>query len=86
MKRTSLMLPETLKARAEKRARQEGVSLGALIRRALEERLDAVLPAEEEDPFFADSTVWSGAVEDDLSRRHDDYLYDGADHDGVGRR
>ena len=36
MKRTSLMLPHTLKAQAEKRAREEGISLGELIRRALD--------------------------------------------------
>lgn len=85
MKRTSLMLPEDLKARAERRARQEGVSLGELIRRSLEERLEAGLPGEEEDPFFADAAVWSGPVERDLSRNHDHYLYDGAGHDGAGR-
>ncbi len=76
MKRTSLMLPEPLKARAHERARQEGISLGELLRQALEARLEASMPDAGDDPFFADDAVWTGAGEPDLARHHDRYLYD----------
>lgn len=77
MHRTTILLPETLKRRASKLARREGVSLSELIRSALEEKLaartswanDSLWKALEPMDFPADSPT-------DLAANHDDYLYE----------
>ena len=59
MKRTTIMLPGDLKARAERRARAEGVFLGELIPRALTQAV--VQPASiAEDPLFTDDATYGG--------------------------
>lgn len=80
MHRTTIMLPDELKRRAARYADQRGISLGAVIRESLEERL-ARLPPEgstdwRDDPFFRDDAVWDGDGPTDLSINHDKYLYD----------
>jgi len=65
-------LPESLKRDAERRARKDGLSLSELIRR----RLAADLAPPEERPAFFARQPWAAPVPDDLSSRHDDYLYD----------
>ncbi|MFO8070292.1 MAG: hypothetical protein R6V85_00335 [Polyangia bacterium] len=76
MHRTSVMLPIRLKKLAEDRARDEGVSLGELIRRSLAREVE---PGEGDDPssdaFFADDAVFEGETPADLSLRHDDFIY-----------
>ncbi len=76
MHRTTLMLPSELKARAQQRARDLGVSLGELVRRAIESELGRS-PARRrtEDPLFADPAVWSGDAPLDGATNHDRYLY-----------
>lgn len=77
MNRTTLMLPAGLKARAHRRARELGISLGQLIRQALESQLtDADGERLVEDPLFADEAVWTGEAPNDLAADHDRYLYD----------
>ena len=74
MKRTTIMLPAALRARAIERARRLGISMGELIRRSME----AMLVGSEEggdDPLVADGAVFDGPVPDDLARNHDRYLY-----------
>lgn len=74
MTRTTIMLPERLKARAQERARELGVSLGELVRDSLEQRLD--VPADRlQDPLFAEAPVYHGPAPKDLSEEHDRYLY-----------
>jgi hypothetical protein len=75
MKRTTVMIPEDLKARAERRARRTGVSFGSLVRDSLQAALREPVPAAE-DPFLSDAAVYRGAVPRDLSARHDHYLYE----------
>ena len=69
------MLPEELRRRAFRRAKQRGVSLGELIR----ESLDAAVPrspsSRADDPLFSDETVFRGRAPKDLAREHDRYLY-----------
>lgn len=72
MKRTTVMLPHDLKARAANEARRRGVSLGSLIRSSLEAMLGVGVAT---DPLFADSVVYEGESPADLSANHDDYLY-----------
>ena len=75
MHRTTIMLPEELKAQAERRARRLGVSFGKLVREALAAHLATEPPAATRDPLFADHAVYDGPVPSDLSEQHDDYLY-----------
>jgi hypothetical protein len=75
MKRTTVMLPEELRARAARRARKLGVSLGEFIRRAMESLLRAQSPAGD-DPLLRDDAVYEGPAPRDVAERHDDYLYD----------
>ena len=75
MRRTSILLPQTLRNRADREAQRLGISFGELVRRAL----DALLREEERvqarDPFFADGAVYTGDVPPGASVHHDDHLY-----------
>lgn len=76
MERTTVMLPPDLKMRAERRARDMGISLAELIRESLETMLsgsDKDRPMV--DPLFADDAVYAGKTPEDLSVNHDRYLY-----------
>lgn len=71
MHRTTILLPDELKVRAERQARLEGLSLSELIRRRLSEvTSDGVEPAA-----FFKREPWTASAPGDLSARHDDYLY-----------
>jgi hypothetical protein len=73
MKRTTVMLPEELRVRAANRAKKLGVSLGELIRRAMESMLGR--EQETDGGRYPDDAVYDGPAPPDLSERHDDYLY-----------
>jgi len=75
MQRTTIMLPRDLKQRAAREARSRGVSLGELIREALQSLLRADHDAAGQDPLIADSAVYEGPGPDDTAERHDDLLY-----------
>ena len=76
MIRTTIMLSNDLKVRAEKRARRMGMSLGEFVRKSLESSLNSAKGGiEDEDPFLADKAVFMGKAPADLSRDHDAYLY-----------
>ncbi len=75
MKRTTVMLPMDLKIRAEEHARKTGVSLGRLIREALEATLRGLSREPEEDPLFSDGAVHRDEGPRDLAKNHDNYLY-----------
>lgn len=80
MKRTTVMLPVELKARAVRTARERGISFGELLRRALAAALE--MPEAESayaDPVFTDSAVFEGETPADLSSDHDGYLYSGSE-------
>lgn len=68
------MLPHELKARAERQAREQGVSLGELIRRSLERAL-ARPSTIAEDPVFDDDATWAGEVPESYVADHDEHLY-----------
>lgn len=76
MKRTTVMLPAELKAKAMRAARERGISFGELLRRALTATVEAP-PAQYEDSAFADAAVFDGPAPADLSEGHDGYLYGG---------
>ena len=75
MPRTTIVLPDDLKARSQRRARQLGVSLSELIRRSLQRELDRQPAEVGPDPLFAFDVVWDGEAPTDGAAKHDDYLY-----------
>ena len=75
MQRTTILLPTDLKAKALRRAREQGLSLGEFSRRALEAALDG--PGEtprKADPLFSGVSVYDGSVPADLAANHDNHL------------
>ena len=74
MHRTTIMLPEDLKTKAEEFSRKKGLSLGEVVREAVR---DLLKKAEEDagDSFFCDTAVYQEDVPKDLSSNHDEYLY-----------
>ncbi len=75
MHRTTVMLPDDLRGRALRRARELGVSLGELIRQSLDAQLARNRTPTEEDALFADRAVFTGEAPSNLSQNHDRYLY-----------
>lgn len=82
MKRTTIMLPEDLQARATERGHADGLSFAGVVREALETYLGA--DAEERakadgrpraDSFFADRSSYRGKTPADTAKNHDRYLY-----------
>lgn len=77
MQRATIMLPPKLKVRAQRRAKERGVSFSTLVQESLETVLE---PAEDDprrsDSLFADDAVFIGDAPSDLSRNHDRYLYE----------
>ena len=76
MHRTTIMLPEDLKTKAEEISRKKGLSLGEFVREAMR---DLLKKSEEDtgDTFFCDTSVYQGPAPTDLSGNHDEYLYGG---------
>ncbi|MBI3828568.1 MAG: hypothetical protein HY291_03575 [Planctomycetes bacterium] len=77
MQRTTIMLPEDLKRRAMRRARELGISFGEFVRTCMEDELRPKKQdrAGERDPLYA-VPVHKGKVPADLSKNIDTYLYD----------
>lgn len=75
MHRTTIMLPEDLKLRAERLARRRGVSLGEVVRQSLLSHLDRQADEVREDPLLADTAAYPGPSEADAAAAHDRYLY-----------
>ena len=69
---TTLHLPEELRQLAEVVAQSRGMSLDEFVCDSLKASLGQSAGA---DPFFADKAVFDGDAPDDLSEKHDRYLY-----------
>jgi len=77
MHRTTVLLPQALKARATLRARKRGISLGEFVRECLSAALNNPMASDRSDnPPLADSPVYDGPAPSDLAEQHDHYLYD----------
>lgn len=74
MKRTTVILPADLKARATRAARERGISFGELLRRSLEAAVESP-GSPYDDPVFADKEVFEGLAPANLAADHDGYLY-----------
>jgi len=75
MQRTTIMLPDDLKNKAQGFAHATGMSLGELIREALNEKLSQKDPNFQRDTLIDDKEVFSSPTPPDLSENHDDYSY-----------
>ena len=69
------MLPDGLRAQAQQRASEEGISFGELVRRSLYEKILREPSEIREDPLFRDDEVYTGSTPSDLATDHDRYLY-----------
>ena len=75
--RTTIVLPSTLKTRAMARAKDQGISFGELVRRAVEKHVQEKAGPKTGDPFWDNLTSYDVQSPADLAARHDDYLYGG---------
>jgi hypothetical protein len=75
VKRTTIMLPDDLKAKASRLARRAGLSLGEIIRTSLAARIANKAYQPGEDSLFSDRAVFGGKAPRDAAQNHDDYLY-----------
>lgn len=76
MHRTTVLLPSSLRGKANHLAHQLGVSLGELIRGSLCEKLEHSRQSHPKpDIFFADQNFFTGETPADLAVHHDQYLY-----------
>ena len=77
---TTVVLPSPLKQRAVARAREQGISFGEFVRRAVEKMLTApprgTSRKKTGDPFWDNLKFYEGGPAD-LSIRHDERLYRG---------
>jgi hypothetical protein len=76
--RTTIVMPARLKAQAVARAREQKISFGEFVRRAVKNQL-ATLPKRRGkkktgDPFWDNLKFYEGGPSD-VSVRHDDYIY-----------
>jgi predicted transcriptional regulator len=60
--RTTIRLPQNLKARAIRLAREQGISLGELIRQSLASQLNRSERQATLDTLFADKAVYPGMI------------------------
>ena len=77
MERTTIMLPRSLKEKVARKARKDGQSLGAFIRQAMTEKLQAG-STRSEDPIFNQTLVYREESPAEGSTRHDEVLYEEA--------
>jgi hypothetical protein len=72
MHRTTILLPNELRRRADREAKSLGISLSELIRRRL--AADEGQATAERPRFFA-RQPWTGPGPSDAAANHDTYLY-----------
>jgi len=75
MLRTTIMLPEDLKKRVETRAHQMNLSLGQLLRGALEEFLQRDERSRIDDPLASGEYVITAPAPLHVSENVDKYIY-----------
>jgi hypothetical protein len=75
MHRTTIMLPPSLKKRAEQRARQMKISLGEFLREAAEKLLDQEDRKWLDDPLAGGEYIITRPAPAHMSENVDRYLY-----------
>ena len=76
MHRTTILLSEDLRARAETAARQRGITLSELVRRLLTTAVhDKKSSSREGDPLFRPRRLMAHPGPPDMAANHDEYLY-----------
>ncbi|MBI2345588.1 MAG: ribbon-helix-helix protein, CopG family [Deltaproteobacteria bacterium] len=74
MHRTTIMLPDALRAQLQREAERDKTSFGELVRRALQKYLLGKQGTFAQDPFLSNQTVFQDAGPTDVAERHDVYL------------
>jgi hypothetical protein len=69
------MLPDDLRSAVSERAHRTGLSIGAIVRKALVTELARAPSVGQEDAFLNDTRVSSAVSAGNVAERHDDYLY-----------
>lgn len=75
MQRTTIMLPEGLKQRAEQKSTEMHISLGEFLRKAAEDFLERQERKWAEDPLAGDSYTISAPAPVMVSENVDRYIY-----------
>jgi hypothetical protein len=76
MHRTTILLPEDLRAKAETAARQRGITLSELIRRLLAGAVHGKNSSRRDaDPLFRPRRLMVHPNPPDIAANHDEYLY-----------
>lgn len=75
MHRTTILLPNPLRLKLAKEAEREHVSLGELIRRALEKYIVSKRSITAHDSFLSSQTVFDDEGPSNVADRHDEHLY-----------
>lgn len=75
MHRTTVLLPEKLKTKANVKANTLGISLGEFIRLSIESSLKSQFSEKKNDPFIQDTNIFTKCSSTDCSINHDDYIY-----------
>jgi len=76
MSRTSITLPETLRAQLEREARKLNLSVSHFIKTALAKYLKQKKASYKQDSFFSSKILIRDKGPTDTSLKHDQYLYD----------
>ena len=74
MYRTTIMLPEILKAQAVSESSSLGISLGEFVRKSVAMALNANKTTIT-DTLFSDTATYAGDAPSDTVSRHDEFLY-----------
>lgn len=77
MKKTTILIPEELRYRADRKADQMGISFGQLAREAIDKYLQSNNDSDpSKDPFFADRDFYEGRAPRDASVTYEESLYE----------
>ena len=74
MYRTTIMLPDVLKAQVMNESASLGISLGEFVRNALSMALNAKKETLS-DTLFSDTAAYAGKAPRNSASQHDEYLY-----------
>ena len=88
--RTTIVMPETLKRRAVERAREQGISFGEFVRRAVEKaappRITGGVGVKTGDPYLDNLRIFDDEGPTDWSTRVDEIVYGALDEELRGHK
>jgi hypothetical protein len=75
MQRTTVLLPERLKKKANAKANILGLSLDEFIQLSIKNSINSQFNKKKSDPFIKDNSVFNECNANDCSINHNDYIY-----------